>query len=203
MINLAVQEALKTLKAVPAEETEAYSMVYHSAVLPEEFKRTDVISVLYKLRRHIYIFRNRRIWRDALEKQCKAANIKYNRPSLDMPVRWNSTYNMIKGACNLQIPITAVCAIQDYDISVRALMLTQADWAILDNIQRLFTIFVRPSQKLQGKVYPTMNYAIPQYLRLLNKLELLRTHFGSNTTLGKACTLVYKKLYSYYILIRK
>jgi len=61
VINLAVQVALKTLKAVPAEETEAYRMVYHSAVLLDEFGRTDVISVLYKLRRHIYIFRNRRL----------------------------------------------------------------------------------------------------------------------------------------------
>jgi hypothetical protein len=120
-----------------------------------------------------------------------------------MPVRWNSTYNMIKSACNLQIPITAVCAVQDYDNSVRALILTQADWAILDNIQKLFVIFVQPSQKLQGKVYPTMNYALPQYLRLLNKLELLRTHFGSNTTLGKACTSAYDKLHEYYLLIRK
>jgi hypothetical protein len=101
VINLAVQEALKTLKAVLAEETEAYRMVYHSAVLPNEFEGTDVISALYKLRRHIYIFQNQRVWRDALEKQCKAANITYHRLGLDMPVRWNSTYNIIKGACNL------------------------------------------------------------------------------------------------------
>jgi hAT family C-terminal dimerisation region len=48
-----------------------------------------------------------------------------------------------------------------------------------------------------------MNYAIPQYLQLLNKLELLRTAFGSNTTLGKACTSAYDKLYEYYRIIRK
>jgi hypothetical protein len=142
-------------------------MVINSIVLLYDLERIDVISALYKLRRYIYIFRNRRIWRDALEKQCKAANIKYYRLSLDMPIRWNSTYNIIKAACNLQIPITAVCAVQDYDISVRAFMLTQADWLILNNIQRLFAIFVRPSQKLQGQVYLMMNYAIPQYLRLL------------------------------------
>src|SRR5450432_3574342 len=105
-----------------------------------------------------------------------------------MPIRWNSTYNIIKSTCNLQIPITAVCAVQDYDNSVRALILTQADWAILDNIQKLFVIFVRPSQKLQGKVYPTMSYALPQYIRLLNKLELLHTAFGSNTTLRRVCS---------------
>jgi hypothetical protein len=48
-----------------------------------------------------------------------------------------------------------------------------------------------------------MNYAVLQYLRLLNKLELLRTHFGSNTVLGKACTSAYNKLSEYYTLIKR
>jgi hypothetical protein len=68
---------------------------------------------------------------------------------------------------------------------------------------KLFTIFVRPSKKLQGERYPTMNYAIPQYLRLLHKLELLRTHFGANTTLRQACTSASTKLDEYYKMIKK
>ena len=61
VINLAVQAALTTLKAKPAEETETYRLVYNSATIPLEFQKTDVISAFYKLQRHIYIFRNRRI----------------------------------------------------------------------------------------------------------------------------------------------
>ena len=68
---------------------------------------------------------------------------------------------------------------------------------------KLFAIFVHPSKKLQGEKYPTMNYAILQYLRLLHKLELLRTYFGANTTLGQACTSVYAKLDEYYKMIKK
>ena len=56
VINLAVQEALKTLKAEPAEETETYQMIYNSATLPIEFSKKDVISALWKLRRYVYIF---------------------------------------------------------------------------------------------------------------------------------------------------
>ena len=48
-----------------------------------------------------------------------------------------------------------------------------------------------------------MNYAILQYLRLLHKLELLRTHFGLNTVLGNACTSAYNKLDEYYKMIKK
>jgi hypothetical protein len=48
-----------------------------------------------------------------------------------------------------------------------------------------------------------MNYTIPQYLRLLHRLELLRTAFGLNTVLGKACTSAYNKLDEYYNMIKK
>jgi hypothetical protein len=48
-----------------------------------------------------------------------------------------------------------------------------------------------------------MNYAIPQYLQLLHKLELLRIHFGLNTVLGIACTSAYNKLDEYYKMIKK
>jgi hypothetical protein len=202
VINLAVQGALKTLKAEPAEQTETYQMIYNSATLPIEFGKKDVISALWKLRRHIYIFRRRRAWRIALEKQCQAHRIKYRKPTLDMPVRWNSTYNIIKRACDLRVPIQAVCAVQDYDLSVKAIELTLGDWAILNDILKLFAIFVRPSKKLQGEKYPTMNYAIPQYLQLLHKLELLQTHFGPNTVLGKACTSAYDKMEKYYNMIK-
>ena len=61
VINLAVQKALETLKAVPLEETETYRMIYNSTSLPVELNRVDVVSALYKLQRHIYIFQNRRI----------------------------------------------------------------------------------------------------------------------------------------------
>jgi hypothetical protein len=77
VINLAVQAALTTLKAKPIEETETYRLVYNLATIPLEFQKTDVISAFYKLRRHIYIFWNRRIWRVALENQCRAHTIKY------------------------------------------------------------------------------------------------------------------------------
>ena len=48
-----------------------------------------------------------------------------------------------------------------------------------------------------------MNYTIPQYLRLLHRLELLRTTFGLNTILGKARTSAYNKLDEYYNMIKK
>jgi hypothetical protein len=61
VINLAVQEVLKILKAKLAKETETYQMIYNSATLPIKFSKKDVISALWKLRRHMYIFQRRRV----------------------------------------------------------------------------------------------------------------------------------------------
>ena len=73
---------------------------------------------------------------------------------------------------------------------------------ILNDIFKLFTIFVQPSKKLQGEKYPTMNYIIPQYLQLLHKLELLRVYFSSNTVFRKAYIAVYNKMEKYYHMIK-
>jgi hypothetical protein len=81
---------------------------------------------------------------------------------LDMLVRWNSTFNMINIAVIQESPITAVCASQTIDLSVRESMLTQKDWSILHKLHEFFMIFVHPTRKLQGTKYPTLNYAIPQ-----------------------------------------
>ena len=56
IINLVVQEALKTLKAIPIEKIKTYQMIYQSIAFPIEFRQEDVISALYKLQYHIYIF---------------------------------------------------------------------------------------------------------------------------------------------------
>jgi hypothetical protein len=84
VINLAVQRALKILKAEPAKEAETYQMIYNSATLLIEFRKKDVILALWKLQRHMYIFRKQRVWRIALEKQCQAHGIGYQKPTLDM-----------------------------------------------------------------------------------------------------------------------
>ena len=141
------------MKAEPAEETETYRLVYNSATILLEFQKTDIISVFYKLRSHVYIFRNRCIWRVVLQNQYKVYRIKYRKPTLDILICWNSTYNIIKKACNLQKAIQSVCTTQDFDLSIKVLELSEGDWLILYSILKLFAIFVYPSKKLQGEKY--------------------------------------------------
>ncbi|KFY91815.1 hypothetical protein V500_04456, partial [Pseudogymnoascus sp. VKM F-4518 (FW-2643)] len=89
IINIAVQDALKTLKAAPAEQAESYRCEQGAARIPTSSSESniEVKNTLGKLRRHIYVFRNRRQWKDALQKQTIAAGLKKLQLSLDMPVR--------------------------------------------------------------------------------------------------------------------
>ena len=77
------------------------------------------MTVFAKLRRHRYVFRNRRGWKDALKNQCKAAGIKARQLTLDMPVRWSSAYQMTDIVLKLQVPVTALCSSQQLDVSMR------------------------------------------------------------------------------------
>jgi len=83
--------------------------------------------VLSKLQRHIYKFRNTRSFKYQLATQIRAAGLKHQVLLLDMLVRWNSTYEMIRKAYELKGPITAVCSTQEIDPSLRPLMLTPKD----------------------------------------------------------------------------
>ncbi|KFZ15546.1 hypothetical protein V501_02660 [Pseudogymnoascus sp. VKM F-4519 (FW-2642)] len=60
------------------------------------------------------------------------------------------------------------------DLSMRYIALTPEDWITLHALQNFFYIFVKPSQKLQASLYPTLNFAIPQYLKMIKKLEALQ-----------------------------
>ena len=128
IINLAVQEAMKTLKATPSEDWAAYKCKEDAARVPFNVLRESAVAgCLEKLRRHIYVFKDRRAWRVALQRQTTAAGLQYRKLRLDMPIRWNSTLRMLNSALALQIPITAHCASQTLDLSMRDIALTSND----------------------------------------------------------------------------
>ena len=148
----------------------------------------EVVSAFSKLRQHIYIFRNRRGFKAALERQVRAAKMKVKLLTLDMPVRWGSTYDMLRLACEMEAPITAVCATQQIDLSVRSIALTPTDWALTKDLRELFSVFAHPTKKLQASTYPTLNYAILQFLSIANKLEEKRQAWGADSPLGMSRT---------------
>jgi hypothetical protein len=99
IINLAVQDVLKQLKAVLSDISETYRIDANKARIPVSHSQDEVVSALSKLRRHVYIFRNQQGFKSWLEQHLKATGMKQRLLVLDMLIRWNSTYDMINVAC--------------------------------------------------------------------------------------------------------
>ena len=77
---------------------------------------------------------------------------------------------MLETAIKLRIPITAVCSMQKLDISMKDISLTADDWAIIEALERLFLVFLKPLRRLQSNSFPTLNFTIPLYLKMINKV---------------------------------
>ena len=102
---------------------------------------------------------------------------------------------MLDAALKLRTSITALCATQQLNSSIHDISLSQTDWNVFVTVQRLFTIFARPTIKLQADKYPTLNIAIPLYLKIIMQLTELHGIGPSRlTTLGLACSVALLKL---------
>lgn len=55
-----------------------------------------------------------------------------------------------------EVLITADCATEQIDLSLREIMITRQDWAILQDLRKLFEIFVHSTKMLQASTYPTL-----------------------------------------------
>jgi hypothetical protein len=74
-----------------------------------------------------------------------------------MPVRWSSTL-----------------ASQNFDDSIDEVNLTKPDWAVAKELLDLFGLFVRTTTMMQADNYPTLNRTIPEYFRLISRLEAVK-----------------------------
>ena len=107
---------------------------------------------------------------------------------------------MLETAIKLRIPITIVCSTQKLDISMKDIMLTSNDWAIIEALEQLFLVFLKLSRQLQSNSYPTLNFTIPLYLKMINKVTLLQEELGKSSAIRVACGAALQKLNEYYTL---
>lgn len=78
---------------------------------------------------------------------------------------------MLVAAIELRAPITAHCASQSLDLSMRQIQLTEKDWDVLVDLEQLFKIFVKPTRQMQASNYPALSAVILWYMRMINKLK--------------------------------
>ena len=84
---------------------------------------------------------------------------------------------------------------------MRDIALNANDQLTIKELELFFVIFLRPLQKLQASTYPTLNYAITQYLKMINKLNHMLKEVGKQSTIRIVCNVALYKLNEYYTLI--
>ena len=74
---------------------------------------------------------------------------------------------------------------------MKDIALTIEDWAIIKDLEQLFLIFLKPLRRLQSDTYPTLNFAIPLYLKMINKVKKMQQNAGENSAIGIACIVAF------------
>jgi len=168
IINLAAQAIVTNLKA---EATE------HEAVMADELQLVSqpTISsgpseVLRNCHRIFSNIRGSNLLCDAFVSLCQTTMMKISHPILDMRIRLNSSFKMIDRMLYLRPAITKLVASEK---KLQAVQLSSADWALLERLKRILSVFVRAATRLSGSKYPTLQMQLPYYAALHKRLAIL------------------------------
>jgi len=165
LINLSAQAVLASLKSTAKK---------HTSVLHDNTRftsRASYASAMGKTRRIIVRYRRSNLMRAAFACQCAAFRLKAKRLSLDMEVRWNSTYIMLQRFIEMESPIRSLLAAKDagdYDIS--HLLISADEWIYLKRLCEVFSYYYSITLKMSAQSYPTMYNVLPLYIILRSQL---------------------------------
>lgn len=130
--------------------------------------------------------------------QCIVYKINYRRLLIDVPVRWNSTNDMVSEALRQQLPITAVLATQSWDKSIKKnLFLNDNEWEVLIELKEFFACFQLPNIKAQVDCHPALQDMIPTYILLIRQMRRMAIN-NTHRTLQTASKAALQTLEKYH-----
>lgn len=153
--------------------------------------------LILKLRTLVKKIRKSVKLRQKLKKLCGMYQVKYLVPIIDVKIRWNSSFYMIQRAEHSVIPLKNLCL---NDKSLKSLLMSDSEWNVLKNIQKLLAKFERATQLISMQRYCN----IPSYLPTFNWLaESLEEYIENNSgSLAHAAEAGLTKLKKYEFNVR-
>lgn len=85
---------------------------------------------------------------------------------------------MLNTLLELKEPLIYISKITS-NLEYKRLFLSNSDWVELEELKKIFLVFLKPSIKLQGQVYTTSQKALFYIYIIYNKLNLLYIYFSS------------------------
>ena len=127
--------------------------------------RGSKFSCVARLHRLVVVVRSSPQHRNEFQRLCAPSGATGKGLIRDVRTRWNSTYSMIKRACELRGPLSGL-AKSDSAFSA----LGDEEWD-LEVVAQVLGIFEEASQPLCADSYPTLNRAVLTYECLFKQLE--------------------------------
>ncbi|GES72958.1 zinc finger BED domain-containing protein RICESLEEPER 2-like [Rhizophagus clarus] len=169
VINISVQNALNPLKSNLSQLRQLIIKIQHSS------QRLEKLSA-----------------------NCRLYNIDDLKSIQDVPIRWNSTYDMIERALKLKEALTFTAA---SDKDLKDCIITDDNWNQLELIKGFLELFKKTTVMMSGSKYSTLSTTIPLYNELIiHTEEYLESEEPaiSNDFLKKAVEDCNRKLLEYY-----
>ncbi|KAK3229359.1 hypothetical protein Dsin_001240 [Dipteronia sinensis] len=123
---------------------------------------------------------------------CTSKDILPRKFQKDMPVRWNSTYLMLKSALPYAELITSFYNVNTAN-DTRREKLTDGDWYVATVVVEFLKVFYDVTVDLSGVYYPTSLLAI---LKLYDMADVLR-QYSENVMVASAVVAMQKKFENY------
>lgn len=146
---------------------------------------------LGKIRRIVKRIRKSITLTEKFANQCKVEGKPERKLVKDMPVRWNSTYDMLSIALCYQKEICAVVATTS---ALQQLQLQPEDWNILSSIKDFLLKFKEATDRLQLKGSPSLCHTFIIYNKLFDHLDKL----DEKSPIFPASRKAFDKLSKYY-----
>ncbi|CAG8743306.1 15304_t:CDS:2 [Rhizophagus irregularis] len=118
-------------------------------------------------------------------------------PILDVPTRWNSTYDMVKRALDLKVVFDKIILANEFS-DLNSIKLSQSDWTSLENIAAFLRCFAKLSTEMCASTYPTISAVYPMYNLLMGHAEKKMNKDKTPNNIALAANAAWNKLYEYY-----
>ncbi|CAJ0749910.1 1008_t:CDS:2, partial [Entrophospora sp. SA101] len=171
-MNIAVQHALKSLKATAANNEDE--------VLNIDDNDVNGFHTIMKLRKLIVKIKSSPQRRERFSKACELANLKYKELILDIVTRWNSTVGRA-------------------DRDMIKWVLNEEEWSKLVEISQLLHLFSRATKHISTNHYPTLTSTVPIFNWLIDNLEDYEHNLNGTSDIKGKVKEVIEKLKFYYI----
>ncbi|CAJ0883449.1 9889_t:CDS:10, partial [Entrophospora sp. SA101] len=189
VMNIAVQHALKSLKATAANNKDE--------VLNIDDNDVNGFHTIMKLRKLIVKIKSSPQQQERFSKACKLANLKYKELILDIVTCWNSTYEMIM--CAIEYKEITVESVGRADRYMIKWVLNEEEWSKLVEISQLLHLFSRATKHISTNHYPTLTSTVLIFNWLIDNLEDYEHNLNGTSDIKGKVKEVIEKLKFYYI----